>query len=231
MFTKVVLPVTLKRMIFINFKTYKETTGVKAVDLVRVCSLLQAETKVAIIPCVQATDIRSCMIASNYNIWAQNIDSVEQGQFTGWVSPEAAAEAGAVGTLLNHSEHKIPLKDLKKILERASSVALDTLVFVSDMEELKTVVSLKPTYVAYEPPELIGSKETSVAKAKPMVISEALEITTKANVPLVVGAGVKDANDVKTSIKLGAIGIAVSSAVVLAEDPKKAILELVKGFK
>lgn len=218
-------------MIFINFKTYKEATGVKAVELVRICSILQAETKVAIIPCVQATDIRSSMIASNYNIWSQHIDSVEQGQFTGWVSPEAVAEAGAVGTLLNHSEHKISEKDLKKYIERASAVALDTLVFASDLEELEMVVKLKPTYVAYEPPELIASNETSVAKAKPDIISKAAEIAKKRNVPLIVGAGVKDANDVKTSLKLGAMGVAVSSAVVLAEDLKGVLLDLAKGFK
>lgn len=218
-------------MIFINLKTYKEATGVKAVELVRICSTLQAETKVAIIPCVQATDIRSSMIASNYNIWSQHVDNVEQGQFTGWVSPEAVAEAGAVGTLLNHSEHKIAAKELEKYIKRAGSVALDTLVFASDLKELEMVVKLKPTYVAYEPPELIASNETSVAKAKPDIISKAAEIANKGSVPLIVGAGVKDANDVKTSLKLGAMGVAVSSPVVLAEDPKEVILELAKGFK
>lgn len=218
-------------MLFINFKTYKEATGVRAVEFVKILSFCQAETKIPIIPVVQTTDIRSSMIATNYNIWAQHVDGAEQGRSTGWVTPEAVAEAGAVGTFLNHSEHKLSDKELKDAFGRASSIALDTLVFASDLKELERIVKLKPTYVAYEPPEFIASKETSVAKAKPDVISKAVEIAKKSGVPLIVGAGVKDADDVRTSLKLGAIGVAVSSAVVLAEDPKKVVLELTKGFR
>lgn len=218
-------------MLFINFKSYKEATGIKAVELVRTLSLCQAETKIPIIPAVQTADIRSSMIATNYNIWAQHVDGVGQGQTTGWATPEAVAEAGAVGTFLNHSEHKLSDKELKDVFGRASSIALDTLVFASDLKELEKIVKLKPTYVAYEPPELIASKETSVAKSKPDQIKKAVGIAKKAGVPLIVGAGVRGADDVRISLKLGAIGVVVSSAVVLAEDPKKVVLELVKGFK
>lgn len=217
-------------MLFVNFKTYKEATGVRAVELVRICSILQAETKVPIIPCVQATDIRSCMIATNYNIWAQHIDpSTGSGQATGWVTPEAVAEAGAVGTLLNHSEHKI--ENIEIANSECQEIGLDTMIFAADLGELESVIKLKPTYMAYEPPELIAAKETSVAKAKPDIIKKAVAVAKKAGVPLIVGAGVKDADDVKTALKLGAIGVAVSSAVVLAEDQKRAILELARGFK
>lgn len=216
-------------MLFVNFKTYKEATGVRAVELVRICSILQAETKIPIIPCVQATDIRSCMIATNYNIWAQHVDLAEQGQATGWITAEAVAEAGAVGTLLNHSEHKI--ENIEIANTKCQKIGLDTLVFAANLKELERVVKLKPTYVAYEPPELIASKETSVARAKPDIIKKGCQVAKKAGVPLIVGAGVKDADDVKTSLRLGAVGVAVSSAVVLAEDPKKVILELTKGFK
>lgn len=220
-------------MLFINFKTYKEATGVRAVELVKLLSLCQAETKIPIIPVVQATDIRSSMIATNYNVWAQHADGAEQGRATGWITPEAVAQAGAVGTFLNHSEHKILTTDysLPSTVKRCEEVRLDIMIFAADLKEMEIVVKLKPTYVAYEPPELIASKETSVARAKPDIIKKAVAIAKKAGVPLIVGAGVKDANDVKTSLKLGAVGVAVSSAVVLAEDPKKAVLELTNGFQ
>lgn len=216
-------------MLFVNFKTYKEATGVRAVELVRTLSLCQAETKIPIIPVVQATDIRSSMIATNYNIWAQHVDGAEQGQTTGWVTPEAVVEAGAVGTLLNHSEHKIG--NIEMTNDKGKKLGLETMIFAADLKELGKVVGLKPTYVAYEPPELIASKETSVAQAKPDIIRKAYQTAEKTGVPLVVGAGVKGVEDVKTSLKLGAIGVVVSSAVVLAKDPKKAVLELAKGFK
>lgn len=218
-------------MLFVNFKTYKEATGVRAVELVRILSLCQAETKIPTIPVVQATDIRSCMIATNYNIWAQHVDGAEQGQTTGWVTPEAVAEAGAVGTFLNHSEHKLENSKTQMTNDKCKRLGLETMIFVANPKELERVVKLKPTYVAYEPPELIASKETSAAKAKPDVIGKAVKIAKKAGVPLIVGAGVKDKDDVKTSLKLGAIGVVVSSAVVLAEDPKKVVLELTKGFQ
>ncbi|MBI4059150.1 triose-phosphate isomerase [Candidatus Microgenomates bacterium] len=218
-------------MIFVNFKTYQEATGTRAVELVRILSLCQSQTKIPIIPVVQAMDIRSSMIATDYNIWAQHIDGVEQGQTTGWITAPAVSQAGAVGTFLNHSEHKLLDKELTAAFAQAAAMALDTLIFAADIPELKKVMKLAPTYMAYEPPELIAAKDTSVSRAKPQVIAEAVKIAQAANIPLIVGAGVKTAADVKKSLELGAAGVAVSSAVVLADDPKKAILELAKGFK
>jgi triosephosphate isomerase len=90
---------------------------------------------------------------------------------------------------------------------------------------------LKPTYAAYEPPELIGSKTTSVSKAKPDVIVKAVALSKEAGIPLIVGAGVSSAKDVKTCIELGAVGVAVASDVVVANDPKKELLDLTEGFK
>lgn len=222
-------------MLFVNFKTYREATGIRAVELVRDLSLLQAKTGVPIIPVVQATDIRSCMIATNYEVWAQHVDGVEQGQTTGWVTAEAVGEAGASGTFLNHSEHKI--ENVEIVNSKCKQIGLKTMIFAADLEELRKVVELKPDFVAYEPPELIASKDTSVAKAKPEVIEKAAKIAKAAGIPLIVGAGVKDVEDVKAclrrqgSLRGGAVGVAVSSAVVLADDPKEVVAELVKGFK
>lgn len=218
-------------MIFVNFKTYKEATGTRAVESVRDLSLLQSKTGVPIIPVVQATDIRSCMIATNYEVWAQHVDGVEQGQSTGWVTAEAVGEAGASGTFLNHSEHRLEKSKLQISNDKCRSIGLKTMIFAADIKELEEVVKLKPDFVAYEPPELIASKDTSVARAKPDVIGKAAEIAQKAGIPLIVGAGVKDIGDVKGSLRGGAVGVAVSSAVILAEDPKKVVLELTKGFK
>lgn len=218
-------------MIFVNFKTYKEGTGIRAVELARDLSSCQSQAKIPIIPVVQAADIRLSVAASLYEVWAQHVDAIEYGKNTGWILPEAIAEAGAMGTFLNHSEHKVPDGTLPATVARCKEVGLKTMIFAKDIKELQKVLELKPDYVAYEPPELIASATTSVAKAKPDVIEKAVEIAKKAGVPLVVGAGVKDTEDVKKSIELGAVGVAVSSAIVLAEEPKKVVLELAKGFK
>ena len=48
---------------------------------------------------------------------------------------------------------------------------------------------------------------------------------------MLVGAGIHTAQDVKKAIELRAVGILVSSAVVLAKDSKKILLDLTEGFK
>ena len=47
---------------------------------------------------------------------------------------------------------------------------------------------------------------------------------------LIVGAGIKSANDVRASIEFGAVGVAVASDIVTAGDPKKEIIDLASGF-
>ena len=78
---------------------------------------------------------------------------------------------------------------------------------------------------------MVGSKKTSVAQAKPEIISQSVEIAKEADLPLIVGAGIKSTEDVRKSIELGAAGVAVASDVVAAKDPKKEILDLVEGFR
>ena len=102
----------------------------------------------------------------------------------------------------------------------------NTLVF-----HTRPICSLNPNYVAYEPPELIGSLTTSVAQAQPEIITQAHEIANAAGTPLIVGAGVHSREDVKKSLELGAVGVAVASDIVTAKDPRKEILDLVEGFK
>ncbi|MBI2405650.1 triose-phosphate isomerase [Candidatus Microgenomates bacterium] len=217
-------------MIFVNFKTYKEATGARAVDLVRTLLECETEASIPIVPVVQVVDARECVKVSKSTVWVQHIDGVKYGQFTGWTLPEAVAETGIKGTFLNHSENKKDMADLTAIVSRCSEVGLKTLIFAGDTDELTQVVSLAPSYVSYEPPELIASKDTSVARAKPEIIADAAKIAKTAGVPLIVGAGVKDSGDVRRSLELGAVGVAVSSAVVLAANPKDVVLGLAKGF-
>jgi len=219
-------------MIFINFKTYERGTGSEAIRLVNLIDAVSKNTHIKIVPVLQAADIKEVVENSSLEIWAQNIDPVDYGSHTGSTLPEAVKEDGAIGTFLNHSEHRFKdFKSLKKATERAHEVGLKTLIFAGDIKELKKVSKLKPTFVSYEPPELVGSKTTSVSESKPDVIAKAVKITDKMGLPLIVGAGIKSKEDVKTSLKLGATGVAVASYVVASDDPKSSLLDLVEGFK
>lgn len=219
-------------MIFINFKVYEQGTGINALSLVKLLEEVATEFQIKIVPVVQATDIKEVTQLSKLEIWTQHIDPVEYGAHTGSVLAEAVFEDGAIGTFLNHSEHKFSnFNDLEIATRRATEEGLKTLIFAADLVELKKIVTLKPTFASYEPPELVGSTKTSVAESKPDVISKAYEITKENEIPLIVGAGIKSQEDIRTSLRLGASGVAVASDIVKAEDPKKELEELLQGFE
>lgn len=219
-------------MIFVNYKAYPEGIGQKAVALTSELESVSHEAQVKVIPVVQAGDLKEVVASTTLEVWTQKIDAVEPGAHTGSIIAESVLEDGAAGTFLNHSEAKFTTFDeLAKASDRAKSVGLRTLIFAKDIEELRNVCSLSPTFVAYEPPELIGSSTTSVASARPDIISQAHEIANAAGIPLIVGAGVHSRDDVKKSLELGAVGVAVASDIMKAEDPKVQLMDLIEGFK
>ncbi|HJX59291.1 hypothetical protein A2V61_00505 [Candidatus Woesebacteria bacterium RBG_19FT_COMBO_47_8] len=219
-------------MIFVNFKTYEQGSGSKAVELTRILEEVALQTQVKIIPVVQIIDAETVIGSTKLEVWIQHVDPVTYGANTGWTLPEEAVKVGIRGVFLNHSEHKFAnWEDLVKAVSRCREVELKTLVFASSLEELKKALELKPTYVAYEPPELIGSTSISVATAQPEIIAKAAVITKEGGIPLIVGAGIASREDVKKSLELGAVGVAVATDVVKAVDPKRELIDLTEGFK
>jgi triosephosphate isomerase (TIM) len=219
-------------MIFVNYKTYEEGAGSKALELTKILEEVARASQVKIIPVVQALDAETIVNSTTLEVWIQHVDPVSFGAHTGWVLPEEASRVGLSGVFLNHSEHKFSdFDDLFRAVEKSMSSNLKTLVFAGDIEELQKIAKLAPTYVAYEPPDLVGSTTVSVAQARPEIISQAAEIARGFGLPLIVGAGVHTTQDVKKSLELGAVGVAVATDIVKAQDPKKEALELTEGFK
>jgi triosephosphate isomerase len=219
-------------MIFVNYKTYEEGSGTRAIGLTKILEEVAHTTQVKIIPVVQIIDAEAIIASTTLEVWIQHVDPLTYGAHTGWTLPEEAAKIGVSGVFLNHSEHKFDNFDaLYTANEKAMSANLKTLIFAGTLDELKKITELAPTYIAYEPPELVGSTTTSVAQAQPQVISEAAEISREAGLPLIVGAGVHEMSDVKKSLELGAVGVAVATDIVKATDPKKELLDLTEGFK
>lgn len=219
-------------MIFVNFKTYEQGSGQKALVLTKILEEVAHATQVKIIPVVQIIDAEMVVNSTQLEVWIQHIDPVSYGPYTGWTLPEEAVRIGVRGVFLNHSEHKFSeWGELTKGVLRCREVDLKTLVFAGDLEELKKVLELTPTFVAYEPPELVGNTETSVAQAEPEIIAKASVLAKEAGIPLIVGAGINSRDDVRKSLELGAVGVAVATDVVKAEDPGKEILDLTEGFR
>lgn len=217
-------------MIFVNFKTYAESSGERGLSLLHAMGEVSGQTSIPLIPVVQTLDLAYFTGNTLLPLWIQYIDAVSFGAHTGAVLPEEALRLGAKGTLLNHSEHPLEITQIVNSVARAREVGLETLVFAKDIEVLKKILELRPNYVSYEPPELVGSTTVSVSEAKPEVISEAAELCKAANIPLIVGAGVHSANDVKVSIERGATGVILATNIVKASDPKEVLFALLKGF-
>lgn len=219
-------------MLFINFKTYEEGTGKNALELIKILEEVAESSQIKIIPVVQTTDIKEAVNISKLEIWTQSVDPITFGAHTGSILPESVFEDGAAGTFLNHSEKKFQnIASLQQTIQRCGEIGLKTLVFASNLDELVIISSYNPTLVAYEPPEFIGSTTTSVTSAQPDIILKAVEIAKTHNLPLIVGAGIHNWEDVKKSLELGAAGIAVAKDILKVADPKKELLDLVEGFK
>lgn len=218
-------------VLIINFKTYPQGTGATAVDLAKIAEKVAKESGKEIIISVDAVDLKEVANAVSIPVFAQHVDYAEFGSHTGSIIPEVVKEAGAVGTLINHSEKRIPREDIEKIVKRAKDVGLGICICAQTPDECADLANLKPNFVAYEPPELIGG-EVSVSTAKPEVIKEAVD-KVKANNPevkVLTGAGVKDVNDVKVAESLGSEGVLAASHIVKSENPEEVIKELLEGF-
>jgi len=216
-------------MIFVNFKTYSQGSGEKAVELAKVCQEVSEERKISVVPLVQAFDIFQISQEVKISLWLQHLDWHPQGQYTGWLNLETAVEVGAKGTILNHSEHKLPFGTIRRTIKRIKKTnpQFQVLVCCRSLGQAERLIKLKPDFLAYESPELIGG-EVSVSEYNPTAIAHFVEICGET--PAIIGAGIKNKNDVKIGVKLGAKGILVSSHVVLAENPKEVLENLVEGF-
>jgi triosephosphate isomerase len=218
----------MKKILLINLKTYPQGTGEDAVRLAGIARGFSSET-LEVILSVQPTDLSR--VSGLVRTFSQHIDPVGYGSNTGWILPEAVKQAGASGTLINHSERRLPLEEIGKRVTRARELGLTTMCCAPDPETAGEIAGLSPDYIAIEPPELIGG-DVSVSEARPEVISSAVERVKAVNpkIGVLCGAGVNSCQDITRALELGAMGILVASAIVKSDNPRKAIEELVKGF-
>ena len=214
-------------MIITNFKTYESATGENAIRLAKIHEMVAKETDMDIQVAVQAVDLMKVAESVDIPVLAQHIDPVGFGSHTGHIMPEAVKAAGASGTILNHSERRLERDVLAKAIARAKEVGLKTIVCAETPEEGATFLEFDPDYIAVEPPELIGG-DISVSSSQPEIIENAAKLIGSEK--LLVGAGVKNGEDVKIAIKLGAKGVLLASGVTKAEDPKAVLLDLASGL-
>ena len=213
-------------MLIINFKNYPQTLGERGVELAKnLAQTAKDFPNVKTVLAVPPTNIFRISQAVDIPIFSQHVSAKTTGQTTGFVIAESLKEAGAVGTLINHSEHPLDLESIAPTVHRCQEIELETVVCASSVEAVKEIK--KSNFIAYEPPHLI-SGQISVTESEPEVIKKAVKAA--ATTPLLVGAGIHSKKDIQTAIKLGAVGLLVSSDIVLAKSPAKELKELLSGF-
>jgi len=168
--------------------------------------------------------------ATGVETWAQHVAPVDHGSHTGHTLAEAVADAGATGTLLNHSERRLRLADVDGALDAAERAGLSTVVCANNPEQVAAAAALGPDAVAVEPPALIGG-DVSVATADPGVVEGAVAAADAVDPDVAVycGAGVSTGDDLAAAADLGAEGVLLASGVAKADDPTAALENLVSG--
>ena len=214
-------------VIVLNFKCYREATGRRALKLAEIAEKVSKNTGVTVIVCPQFTDLRLIAQSVEIPIFSQHIDPISPGSHTGHISAESVKDAGAIGTLLNHSERRMLLASLDEAVERAKQLNLLTLICANNERVSMLAASLNPWAVAIEPPELIGSGR-AVSKVKPEIVSNTVKLIKnyKPSVKVLCGAGISSSNDVSAALKLGADGVLLASAFVKAADPEKILSDM-----
>ena len=145
----------------------------------------------------------------------------------GWLEPQTAIARGASGTIINHAEHKVSIEHVRELMSMLPD-NFPICACAADVAEARALAELGPTFIAVEPPELIGG-DISVTTADPAIVSDTVAAVKEVNpdVRVLCGARVKNGQDVATAISLGAEGVLLASGVTKATDAASVLSDLV----
>jgi triosephosphate isomerase len=218
----------LKRPLIINFKNYEDISADKAITLAK--SALNVAEKLKIEIVVAPPQPIVALIAKNIQlpVICQHLDNEKVGPSTGFIVPEIAKSYGAIGSLINHSEHRMEISSIASLVERMRKIGMTSIVCAQEPHEVIEVSSFHPDFIAIEPPELIGSGR-AVSKENPAIITKSIQGAGSRS-SVICGAGITDKDDVVKAIELGSQGILVASSIVKANSWEKKITELASGM-
>ena len=212
--------------ILINLKTYV----CDPIEIAKAANSVSSELGIRIAVAPQSIYLKE-VVETGVETWAQHMDRGGEKIRTGTITSAGLSEVGVTGSLLNHSEHRLLLAEIDENVQEASKMKLETVVCANNPTQIAAVTSLNSTFVAVEPPELIGSG-ISVSKAAPDVVRDAVNSARRINpkIPVLCGAGISTGEDVFAAKELGAEGVLLASGVAKSKDPQKSIEELLSDI-
>ncbi|WEK60783.1 MAG: triose-phosphate isomerase [Candidatus Microbacterium colombiense] len=162
-------------------------------------------------------------------VFAQGIDDDEPGASVARVLPEALADAGAHGVMLNHDASPLTPEAVARAIGRVHSNGLLTMVCAGDDDAVMDLLELTPTIVLYEPPGLIGSTESTDRPWIPTIDRRVAERAT--DVLMMHAGGVSHPQDAFEIMRVGAHGTGSTSGVLRAESPRMAAAEFIAATR
>ena len=219
------------KMFIINCKNYDEIAGEKIIKIAKTAEKLSKKYKVPI-AIAPPHNLIPLITKFKITVLAQHLDDKKIGSTTGFMVPEIVKKSKIDGSIINHSEHRISEKEIKSLVKRLQNLRLKTVLCVKNVNEAKKYVKLNPTFIAIEPPELIGTGR-AISKERPALITNAVQVVKsgKNSTKLLCGAGIVSGEDVSRARELGSKGILVASGIVKAKNWEKIISEFCKGLK
>jgi len=217
-------------MFIINCKNYDEISGERIIKLAKISEKLSRKYK---IPIAISPPHHLIPLITKFKITVltQHLDDKKIGSTTGFMIPEIVKKSKINGSIINHSEHRISEKEIKNIIQKLKKLKLKTVLCVKNINEVKKYVKLNPTFIAIEPPELIGTGR-AISTERPHLITKAVDNVklAKNSTKLLCGAGIVSGKDVTRAKELGAKGILVASGVVKAKNWEKIIDEFSRAL-
>jgi len=222
---------TFVNPLVINLKNYNEISGDKTLKIAEEAKKVFLSNHKEIIIAPPASSIM-VLSETNLPIISQHVDDAPLGATTGFSIPEIVKSHGAVGSIINHSEHKTGHTQISNLVKRLRKLDMISIVCADDLQEVEALAQFSPDYLAIEPPELIG-KGIAVSKANPSIITDSVQMVKRISqrVKVLCGAGIVDKTDVQKALELGAEGILISSGVVKSDSWYDKILELSSVLK
>jgi triosephosphate isomerase (TIM) len=219
----------LKRPLIINFKNYEEVSADKAIKLAESARQVAEKQKIEIVVAPPQPVLALIAKSVQIPVICQHVDNEKMGPSTGFVVPEMAKSYGAVGSLINHSEHRIDMSSIRSLVERMRKIGMASIVCAQEPHEVVEISTFHPDFIAIEPPELIGSGR-AVSKENPAIITKSVQGAGPRS-SVICGAGITDKDDVAKAMELGSQGILVASGIVKADSWERKITELASGMK
>ncbi|MDC0199356.1 triose-phosphate isomerase [Candidatus Nitrosopelagicus sp.] len=218
-------------MFIINCKNYEEIAGEKIIKIAKIAEKISKKYKVPI-AVAPPHNLISLITKFKIIVLTQHVDDKKVGSTTGFMVPEIVKKSKIDGSIINHSEHRISEKEIISLVRRLTKLKLKTILCVKNVNEVKKYVKLNPTFIAIEPPELIGTGR-AISTEKPALITNAVQSVKNAknSTKLLCGAGIISGQDVSKAKELGSNGILVASGIVKAKNWEKIMSEFCKGLK